>query len=338
MRVLVTGATGFVGRWLTEELLANGHHVIAAPGSRELDITNGAAASRLVRAAEPDAIAHLAGMAFAGDALRDPARALEVNAGGTRAVVAAAAAVGGLPVLVSGSSDVYGAPDQADLPLRESAPLRADRPYGLSKLAQERAALEEGHRLDVPVVVTRSFNHTGPGQRSDFVAPALATRILRAKAEGSHEVVVGALDTWRDIGDVRDVARAYRLLLEGLASSLLPGGSIVNVATGVPVSIRRVFENICEVAGVQVTPRVDPDLLREGDPPLIVGNAEHLHRLTGWSPRIPLDETLRDLVESLDVVGQRRDRERSVPETPIQNEAGHDVPDHREREPEGLAE
>jgi GDP-4-dehydro-6-deoxy-D-mannose reductase len=302
VRILVTGATGFVGRWLTEEFLANGHHVIAAPGSRELDITDAGAVSNLVRAAGPEAIAHLAGIAYAGDASRDPARALEVNVGGTRAVVEAAAAAGRVPVLVSGSSDVYGTPDQADLPLRESAPLRAAKPYGLSKLAQERAAVEEGHRLGVPVVVTRSFNHTGPGQRPDFVAPALAARILQAKVEGDDEVVVGALDVRRDIGDVRDVARAYRLLLEGLASAQVPDGSIVNVATGLHVSIREVFELICDIAGVQVTPRVDPDLLRANDPGLIVGSADRLRHLTGWSPRISLDQTLRDLVESLRVV------------------------------------
>lgn len=301
MRILVTGATGFVGRWLLEELRANGHEAIAAPGRRELDITDAEAVTRLVRDAAPDAIAHLAGMAYAGDAVTDPVRALAVNEGGTRAVIAAAAAAGRVPVFVSGSSDVYGAPDPADLPLRESAPLRADRPYGLSKLAQERTAVAEGHRLDVPVVVTRSFNHTGPGQRAEFVAPALAQRVLDAKRVGLRTVAVGNIDVRRDIADVRDIVRAYRLLIERLADGSIAPGTIVNVGTGTAVSVRHVLEVIGLAARFVVEPEVDPELVRAVDPPLVVGNVDRLRELTGWAPEIPLEQTLTDLVASLEV-------------------------------------
>lgn len=300
MRILVTGATGFVGQWLIHELAAAGHEAIPAPGSRDLDITNVDAVSGLVAAVRPQSIAHLAGVAYAPDAARDPARAFAINEGGTRSVLAAAASLGApIPVIVSGSSEVYGRPEPGDLPLREDAPLRTDQPYGRSKLAQERAALEMGRELGIPVVVTRSFNHTGPGQRRDFVAPALATRVIEARRQGARTVRVGNIDVRRDIGDVRDVVRAYRLLIEALAVDRLPPGLVVNVATGSSVAIREVLETFARLLGVEVEPTVDAGLIRENDPPLIVGDSSRLRSLTGWAPAIPLETTLADLLESL---------------------------------------
>ena len=301
MRVLVTGATGFVGRWLVRELEAAGHEVIAAPGSSDLDVTDGSAVARFVDAAQPDALAHLAGVSYAGDASRDPERALAVNEGGTRAILEVAAALRRpVATLVIGSSEVYGAPEASDLPLTEGGPLRTDQPYGLSKLAQERVALRLGEDLGVPVAVARSFNHTGPGQRPDFVAPALARRVLAARASGSDEVVVGNVDVRRDLGDVRDVVRAYRLLVEGLVGGSIPPGTVANVATGSSVAIRSVLERLAQAAGVHVTLKVDPSLVRANDPPDIVGDATLLRRLTGWVPTIPLETTLADLMASLD--------------------------------------
>ena len=186
-----------------------------------------------------------------------------------------------------------------DLPLRESAPARPRSAYGRSKLLQEQTALTDGRDRGVAVAVTRSFNHTGPGQRPEFVAPALARRILAARAEGRSDIVVGNIDVRRDFSDVRDVVRAYRLLLEGLAAGTVPTGTVVNVASGRSVSIREVIALLADLVGVTVEPRVDPALVRVDDPPELVGDISLLRTLTGWEPRIPLRQTLADLVASL---------------------------------------
>jgi GDP-4-dehydro-6-deoxy-D-mannose reductase len=302
MRVLVTGATGFVGRWLMLELAGAGHDPIGTPPEGELDIRDAEALADYVADIRPDVVAHLAGLAHERDARNEPDLAMSVNEGGTRAVLEAIGALGHEhyrpAVLVTGSAAVYGRPEPQDLPLRESAPLRADTPYARSKLAQERVALERGAALGLLICATRSFNHTGPGQRPDFLAPALARRVLEAGRTGGT-VPVGNLDVRRDLGDVRDVARAYRLLLEGLVDGRVPGGSVANVATGRAVSIRDVLDLIGDAAGIRPIPRVDPELVRASEAPEIVGDAALLHRLTGWAPMIPLEQTLADVVASV---------------------------------------
>jgi GDP-4-dehydro-6-deoxy-D-mannose reductase len=159
--------------------------------------------------------------------------------------------------------------------------------------------LASGGASGVPVIVTRSFNHTGPGQRPEFVAPALARRVLQARRARARTVSVGNIDVRRDISDVRDIARAYRLLLEGLVNGSIAQGTIVNVGSGRAVSIREVLEGISRAAQFDIEPEVDASLVRPDDPPLVVANIERLQELTDWAPAIALNQTLADLVASL---------------------------------------
>ena len=268
------------------------------PASSELDITDRDAVDALVAAVRPDAIAHLAAISFGPDARNDPARALAVNDGGTRSVLSAAYRHERIPVLVASTSEVYGAPASEDLPLRETAPLRADQPYGLSKLAAEDAAWESGR--DMPVAVIRAFNHTGPGQRPAFVVPALAARIALAARAGDDVIPAGNVDVRRDFSDVRDVVRAYRLVLEALASGSLPAGHrLYNVASGRAVAIRKIVEGLAAIAGVELRVEVDPALVRHDDPPEIRGDASLIASDLGWRPTIPLDVTLRDVLDDV---------------------------------------
>jgi GDP-4-dehydro-6-deoxy-D-mannose reductase len=299
VRVLVTGATGFVGRWLVAELGANGHEI--AGGTSRIEITSPDAVDALVRDARPDGVVHLAAVSYGPDATRDPDAAMLVNARGTRTLLDALDRLDRRAAVVAiSSSDVYGAPDAADLPLTETAPTNPVSPYGRSKLEAERAALAVAAERRLPVAVVRPFNHTGPGQRPEFVAPALARRVLVARDAGDREIVVGNIDVRRDIGDVRDLARALRLVLQGLASGAIATGSILNVATGRSVAIRELIDEIATIVGTPVEPRVDPTLVRASDPPEIVGDASRLRQLTGWEPAIPLRQTLQDLVSSID--------------------------------------
>ena len=201
------------------------------------------------------------------------------------------------PVLVSGSADVYGAPRLEDLPLRESSPLAPDGPYALSKVAQEGVAVEAAFRYGIPMVVTRSFNHTGPGQRPVFVVPAMAGRVMAVKRGRATVIPAGNVDVRRDMTDVRDVVVAYRLLVEAAARGVLGDGcTVVNVASGQVVSIREVINRLCALAGVSPVIRIEESLVRTHDPIEIRGDATLLRKLVGWEPRIQLDQTLRDLL------------------------------------------
>ena len=302
MRIFVTGANGFVGHWLARELIANGHAVVETPGPETLDIADRAAVRQWLDdpAGPPDAVVHLAGMAFAPDAGADPAEAFRVNVGGTVTLFEALRELGiRPPVLVSGSADVYGTPDRARLPLVEDALVAPQTPYALSKAAQEGVAAEAAGRFGFPVVVTRSFNHTGPGQRPVFVVPAMAARIVAVKRGQSATIPVGNVDVVRDMTDVRDVVAAYRLLIEPEHQPRPGECVIVNVASGQSYSIRNLVHRMCEIAGIPPLLEREPSLLRKDDAAEIRGDASNLRRRTGWQPAIPLDQTLADVLASV---------------------------------------
>jgi GDP-4-dehydro-6-deoxy-D-mannose reductase len=298
VRVLVTGATGFAGRWLTRELEAAAHEVIAAPPAAVLDIADSVAVERLVGTTRPDVIAHLAAVSFAPDAAADVATALDTNVGGTLAVVEAAIAHQ-IPLLTTSSSDVYRVRPGEPMPLSEERALGPRGAYGLTKVGAEGIVLAAIRSRGLAALVVRPFNHTGPGQRPMFAVPAFAGRIITAARRGDGFIRAGNVDTARDLGDVRDVVYAYRLLLEVLGGGL-PDGTppVLNIATGWAVSMREVIRRLAEFAGVDLDVIQDPSLTRQDDPSEIVGSSRLLTDLTGWRPRIDLDTTLRDVMDA----------------------------------------
>jgi GDP-4-dehydro-6-deoxy-D-mannose reductase len=300
VRIFVTGATGFVGRWLCDELGRAGHDVLPSPPRSRLPITDFDLIGNALDRARPDAVVHLAAVSFRPDAASDPAVALSVNVGGTLAVVQAALALERWPLLlVASSSEVYGAPGDESGPLHELSPIRAQGVYGLTKVAQESVAIAAAVSHGLRVIVARPFNHTGPGQRSVFAVPAFVARALAVQAGTARTIPVGNVDVRRDIGDVRDVVRAYRLLLEaGQGGGLGSLPSIFNIATGHAVTMRSILEEICRAVGVECTLTVDPQFVRRNDPATIVGDSTRLASAVGWAPHIPLERTVGDMVEA----------------------------------------
>jgi GDP-4-dehydro-6-deoxy-D-mannose reductase len=221
-----------------------------------------------------------------------PAATFRANAEGTLAVLWAARESGVDRVLTIGSADVYGKVTEDDCPITEDHPLRPVSPYAASKAAADQVALQAhlGHGQDV--VRARPFNHLGPGQTDRFVAPALASRIAANERTGNDEVRVGNLSPRRDFTDVRDVVRAYRLLVEHARS-----GEAYNVCSGRAIAVSDLAERLITMATVAMRLVPDPELVRPADIPLLLGDASRLRQDTGWAPEIPLEVTLRDLLE-----------------------------------------
>lgn len=302
MRVLVTGADGFVGSRLVPRLAAEGHAVTAAirrgtagPSGadtvRELELREADSVAACV-AGGYDAVVHLAAVASGADARRDPGAAWEVNAAGTARLceaLAGNAAAGPLVLLVS-TGEVYGV-RAGTAPRRETDPTVPASPYAASKLAGELAAQEVARRTGLRLVVARPFPHTGGGQDPRLVVPAFARRLVEARARGMDTIRVGNLDVVRDFLHVDDVVDAYvRLLAAGEA------GETYNVASGEPVSLAELLRRLAGAVGVAVRPVPDPELIRPADLPHLVGDPTKLRERTGWRPRRSLDQTLAEVI------------------------------------------
>jgi GDP-4-dehydro-6-deoxy-D-mannose reductase len=192
------------------------------------------------------------------------------------------------------SADIYGIVSEHELPIDEDAPLRPVTPYAASKIAADYLGLQAWLGWKLPVVRVRAFNHLGPGQSPKFVAPALAERIARNEIDGGTDVPVGNLSARRDFTDVRDVVRAYRLLVEHGES-----GEAYNVCSGVDVEITDVAMQLLASARSPMTLRHDPTLERPVDVPVLRGDNRRIHKATGWTPAIPLEQTLSDVLDDM---------------------------------------
>ncbi|PYO90814.1 MAG: GDP-4-dehydro-6-deoxy-D-mannose reductase [Gemmatimonadetes bacterium] len=307
MRVLVTGANGFVGRALVKRRLAAGDSVIAAvgPGASggpvdaklthvSLDVTNDVS----VRAcfAEPvDAVIHLAAIALSRAADRDPAMAWRVNAEGTAkltaALVEAAAQWRTQPIfLLASTADVYAWQQR---PTKEEDCVQPSTAYATSKLGAELATRQAERCRGLKVIIARPFLHSGPGQDESFWLPARCKMLREAKRAGWAAVPVGDLTAVRDFLHVDDVADAYALLLQRGVP-----GEVYNIASGRAVTLEAIHTRLEQLLGVAPKHEMDASQVRREARPYLVGDAAKLRAATGWSPRRTLDDILRDVLDA----------------------------------------
>ncbi len=293
IKALVTGASGFVGRHLVAHLREAGDLVVGSDRETDgVDITVATQVEEMFDRIRPDVIYHLAGWADVGGSWKAPVDAFRANAEGTLNVLGAATATGVQRVLAVSSADVYGIVRPDELPLTENSPLRPASPYAASKVAADYLGLQAWLGRGLPVIRVRAFNHLGPGQTDKFVAPALASRVARAERDGGEVITVGDLSARRDFTDVRDVVRAYRLLMEGGDP-----GEVYNVCSGVDLAVRELADQLVGQARVPLRLEVDESLLRPVELPVLRGSHERITAATGWEPEIPIQQTLTDLLE-----------------------------------------
>ncbi len=306
--VLITGGSGFAGTYLVEFLRSRPDLAVwtsdrtgpnprlgeaAAARHIKLDLLDPAAARQVLAQVRPDYVYHLAGQAFVGQSWADPWGTLEINGRAQLNLLEAAVAEKLTPrFLAVGSMEEYGRVAPAELPIRETHPLRPDSPYGVSKVTQDMLGLQYFLARGLPVIRVRPFNHIGPRQSRKFVAPAFASQIAAIEAGKQPPVIqVGNLSARRDFTDVRDVVRAYVLALEHGTP-----GEVYNIGSGESHSIQSLLDRMLQLSSVSITVEIDPARLRPSDVPDVICDATRLRAATGWQPRISLAQSLSDLL------------------------------------------
>lgn len=301
-KVIITGANGFVGNHLVRELAKAGYEVIGvggpkAPGMKDPE---GLSAYIVADLGSPEEVAqidfsgvtgviHLAALAAVGPSFDEPLKYMTVNAGLEINLFEEALRQGQKPKFVVISSGALYDP-KAVMPITESTPALSNSPYAVSKIAQEELGRYYATR-GFEVVIARPFNHIGPGQNLGFLVPDVAKQVIDAQRGTADKIMVGNLEARRDYTDVRDIARAYRLLLERGRS-----GEVYNICSGTSHSGQEMLELILDAADSQAPVEQDPARIRPSDTPDIYGSHDKLTTDTGWQPEVPLDQTIKDVV------------------------------------------
>lgn len=309
MKALITGVGGFVGGHLARHLLTRGdydivgtvlfQHEVAHPLGQQgvdlrlIDLNDADAVQKLLEATRPDEIYHLAAQAFVPLSFENPWDTLSNNIHAQLNLLHSMVKLDlDARILVVGSGEEYGSIRPQDVPVNEDHPLKPTSPYSVSKVTQDMLGLQYFLSHDVATIRVRPFNQIGPGQSPDFVAPAFARQIA-AVEKGYQEPVmyVGNLEARRDFTDVRDMVRAYVLLL-----ALGTPGEVYNTGSGEAHSIQELLDILLHLTDAPIQVHPDPARMRPVDTPVIICDATRLRAATSWSPAFTFEQSLADIL------------------------------------------
>jgi len=312
MKVLITGITGLVGSYMAEYFLENipkvnllgtyrwrsrmDHieHIKSKITLKDCDIRDGVSVRRLVKDVKPDIIFHMASQSSVFTSWHAPRETLTTNIIGEINFFEALHEYNPeCKILIPGSSEEYGMVEEEDLPVREGTLLHPLSPYAVSKVVQDLAGFQYHKSYGLKIYRARSFNHTGPRRESNFVESNFARQIaLIEKGKKEPVIYVGNLEAKRDYTDVRDMVRAYWLMVQKC-----PAGEVLNICSGRVIKIRNILDILLELSSVEVQVREDPSRLRPCDAPAIYGDNSRFVELTGWKAEISFEKTLEDILD-----------------------------------------
>jgi len=312
MRVLITGITGFAGSHLADHILSehkdaevfgfvrwrsrrdNIRHILERIHLYEADLKDIVSLKKALSQIKPDRIFHLAAQSFVPTSWKCPSETFSINAIGEINLFEAVLGLGMKPrIQIAGSSEEYGLIHPNEVPMKEDNQLRPLSPYAVSKVAQDLLAYQYFKSYGLDTVRTRGFNHTGPRRGDVFICSNFAKQIALIEKKKQEPVIfVGNLDAQRDFTDVRDMVRAYWLSLEKGKK-----GEVYNIGTGKAYRIKEILDILLSLAGDDVEVRVDPDRLRPSDVPILLSDSTKFRKITGWEPKIPFTQSLKDLLD-----------------------------------------
>ena len=304
MRALITGALGFVGPYLAKHLDEQGLEVWCTdlapkgnglPGTyRTMDITSGTAIEQILKECQPAYIFHLAGQSSVAVSWKDTALTFKINILGSINILEATKKI--IPecnLVLIGSGEEYGTVKMENLPINEYKFPNPQNPYSLSKYTQTQLGLQYTKAYGMKIFLIRPFNHTGPGQAKGFVIPDFASQIAEMEARIIPPIIkVGNLDAQRDFSDVRDMVKAYWLIVQKGNP-----GQIYNLGTGQAVPVQNILDQLLALSTIPITIAIDQAKFRPIEVPVIYADIAKVHRDTGWQPEIPLSQTLQDTLD-----------------------------------------